>query len=80
MPGMLGTYCHQEDETIVQFYQQFSKTVDCTEQMYETIMPSVMVDIDTSDAKIDKKQENTREKMIVVRMNKIFKPHERLGK
>jgi hypothetical protein len=49
-------YCHQqEDETIVQFYQQFMETVDHTERMYGTIMPSVMVDGDKSSAKIDEK-------------------------
>jgi hypothetical protein len=48
-------YCHQqEDETIVQFYQQFIETVDRTEWMYGTIVPSVMVDGDKSIAKIDK--------------------------
>jgi hypothetical protein len=39
------TYCHQqEDETIVQFYLRFIETVDWTEQMYGTNVPSVMVD------------------------------------
>jgi hypothetical protein len=44
------------DKTIVQFYQQFMETVDWTEQMYGTIVPSVMVDADKSSTKIDEKQ------------------------
>jgi poly-beta-hydroxyalkanoate depolymerase len=60
-------YCHQqEDETIVQFYQQFMETVDCTVEMYGTIVPSVMVDNDMSSVKIDEKQKKTRENMIVI--------------
>jgi hypothetical protein len=47
-------YCHQqEDETIVQFYQQFMETVDWTEWMFGTIVLSVMVDADKSGEKID---------------------------
>jgi hypothetical protein len=77
-------YCHQqEDETIVQFYQQFMETVDHTEQMYRTIVPSVMVYGDKSCANIDKKQKKAREKMIVILFmdgaNKGFKLLERLG-
>jgi hypothetical protein len=72
-------YCHQqEDETIVQFYQRFMETVDCTEWMYGTIMPSGMVDGDKSSVKIDEKQKKVREKMIVIlcmaEANKGFKP------
>jgi hypothetical protein len=72
-------YCHQqEDETIVQFYQRLMETVDWTEWMFGTIVLSVMVDVDKSGAKIDKKQKNAREKMIVVLFmedaNKGFKP------
>jgi hypothetical protein len=56
-------YCHhQEDETLVQFYQWFSETVDHTEQMYGTIVPSVMVDGDKSSAKIDEKQKKSKRK------------------
>jgi hypothetical protein len=50
----------------VQFYQQFMETVDRTERMYETIVPSVMVDGDKTSAKIDNKQKTVREKMIVI--------------
>jgi hypothetical protein len=47
-------YWHlQEDKTIVQFYQQFMETVDQTEWMYGTIVPSVMVDADKSSVKQD---------------------------
>jgi hypothetical protein len=72
-------YCHQqEDETIVQFYQRLMETVDQTERMFETIVPSVMVDADKSGAKVDKKQKKAREKMTVVLFmegaNKGFKP------
>jgi Zinc knuckle len=72
-------YCHQqEDETIVQFYQRFTETVDRTERMYGTIVPSVMVDGDKSSAKIDDKRKKAREKMIVILFmdgaNKGFKP------
>jgi hypothetical protein len=37
-----------------------------TEQMYGTIVLSVMVDSDKSSVKIDEKQKKAREKMIVV--------------
>jgi hypothetical protein len=59
--------CHQqEDETIVLFYERFMETVDCSEQMYWTIVPSVMVDDDKSSAKIGEKQKKARETMIVM--------------
>jgi hypothetical protein len=49
-----SAYGHQQqDEKIVQFYQWFMETVDCTEHMYGTIVPLVMVDSDESTAKID---------------------------
>jgi Zinc knuckle len=74
----LAYWHQQEDETIVQFYQQFMETVDQTEQMFGTIVPSVMVDADKSGAKVDEKRKKAREKMIVVLFmegtNKGFKP------
>jgi hypothetical protein len=49
-------YCHQqEEETIVQLYQQFMEIVDQTEQIYGTIVPSVIVDADKSGLKINGK-------------------------
>jgi hypothetical protein len=53
------------------------ETVDPTEWMYGTIVPSVMVDGNKSSAKIDKKREKARENMIVTLfidgVNKGFK-------
>jgi hypothetical protein len=68
-------YCHQqEDETIVQFYQQFMETVDLTEQVFGTIVLSVMVDADKSGAKIDEKQQKAIVVLFMEGVNKGFKP------
>jgi hypothetical protein len=55
-------YYHQQvDETIVEFYQ-FMETMDQKEWMFETIVPSVMVDTDKSGAKIDEKRKKQEKK------------------
>jgi hypothetical protein len=51
-------YCHQEDKTVVQFCQQFSETLDCTERIYGTIVPSAIVNSDKSSTKIDAKKKH----------------------
>jgi hypothetical protein len=50
----------QDDETIVQSYQQFMETVDQTEQIFGTIVPLVMMDAYKSSVKIDENQKKEK--------------------